>query len=143
MRKLCLIITLVIALISLFSITSAQEKPRPETALKVAGQFTIDQLAVGTGIKDRELVGMADSFPASTERVYCFLRVYEVTEDTEVTFAWYHGQNELLKTTLPLKKGARWRTFVYKNIYGQKGDWKVEIRDATGKILKEVKFKVE
>lgn len=141
--KKILRIILVMSLVGIFSSTFAQEKAKPEMALKVAGQFTIAQLAVGTGIKDRELVGMAESFSASTERIYCFLRAYEVTEDTEVTFVWYHGQNELLKTTLPLKKGARWRTFAHKNIYGQKGEWKVEVRDATGKPLQEVKFKIE
>ncbi len=141
--KKILSIIVVMSLIDVFSLAFAQEKTKTEAALKGAGQFTIAQLAVGTGIKDRELIGMAESFPASIERIYCFLRVYEVAEDTEVTLVWYHGQNELLKTILPLQKGARWRTFAYKNIHGQKGEWKVEVRDSTGKPLKEVKFKIE
>ncbi|MGQ9694670.1 MAG: DUF2914 domain-containing protein [Thermodesulfobacteriota bacterium] len=126
-----------------FSFASAQEKAKPEITPQLAASFTIAQLAVGTEIKDRELLGKADSFPATTEKVYCFLLAYDVTEDTEVTFVWYHGKNALLKTSFPLKKGARWRTFAYKNIYGLKGEWKVEIRDSTGKPLKEVKFKIE
>lgn len=136
-------IILILILSGIFSLASAQEKAKPENTPKLTGPFTIAQLAVGTEIKDRELVGKADSFPATTEKVYCFLLAYDVADDTEVTFVWYHGQNEVLKTTLPLKKGARWRTFAYKNIYGQKGEWKVEIRDSAGKNLKEVKFKIE
>jgi hypothetical protein len=49
----------------------------------------------------------------------------------------------MLKTNVPLKTGPRWRTYAYKNLRELKGDWKVEIRDPEGKVLKDVKFKVE
>jgi hypothetical protein len=39
--------------------------------------------------------------------------------------------------------GKRWRTYANKNLRGLKGDWKIEIKDADGNLLKEVKFKVE
>jgi hypothetical protein len=39
--------------------------------------------------------------------------------------------------------GPRWRTYADKNLYGLKGDWKVEVRDAKGNLIKDVKFKVE
>jgi len=61
----------------------------------------------------------------------------------EVSFVWFHGQDEKLKTTLALKAGKRWRTYADKSLRGLKGDWKVEIRDPEGNLLKEVKFKVE
>jgi hypothetical protein len=35
------------------------------------------------------------------------------------------------------------RTYANKNLMGLKGDWKVEIRDPGGNVLKDVKFKVE
>jgi hypothetical protein len=47
------------------------------------------------------------------------------------------------KIGLSLKAGSRWRTSAHKNLGGLKGDWKVEIKDADGKLLKEVTFKVE
>jgi DUF2914 family protein len=34
--------------------------------------------------------------------------------------------------------GPRWRTWVDKKVGGMKGDWKVEIKDADGKVLKDV-----
>lgn len=142
-RRIILSIIIVVGLMAISYSPSAQEKTKPETAPKEAGPFTIAQLVVGTGVEDRKPVGVAESFPATTERVYCFLLAYDVMEDTQVSFVWYHGQNELLKTDLPLKKGPRWRTFAYKNLYSQKGEWKVEIRDAAGKPLKEIKFLVE
>ena len=110
---------------------------------KEAGGFTIARLVVGTGVEKSEPVGTAETFPASTEKVYCFLEATNIAKDTEVSFVWIYGQKEMLKTTLPLKMGAKWRTYANKNLRELKGEWKVEIRSPDGKVLKDVKFKVE
>jgi hypothetical protein len=47
------------------------------------------------------------------------------------------------KVNLPVKVGPRWRTWAFKNLRGSKGEWKVEILDAGGNLIKDVKFKVE
>jgi hypothetical protein len=137
----CVIVAIVLG--GMLLQTSAQEKVKPESPQKEAGTLTIARLVVGTGVENLEPVGVTETFPASTEKVYCFLEATDIAQDIEVSFVWFHGQSELLKFNLPLVKGPRWRTFAYKNLYGQKGDWKIEIRDAEGKPLKEVKFKVE
>ncbi len=110
---------------------------------KEGAEFTISRAVVGTAVENREPVGVAETFPATTEKVYCFLEAADIAKDTEVSFVWFHGQDEKLKTTLPLKEGKRWRTTADKSLRGLKGDWKVEIKDAQGNLLKEVKFKVE
>ena len=116
----------------------AQEKAKVEEM-----GITVARLVVGTGVENKEPVGVGDTFPASTEKVYCFLEAANIPEDMEVTFIWSHGEKEMLKTPLPLKMGPRWRTYADKNLYGLKGDWKVEIKDAKGNLIKDVKFKVE
>lgn len=50
----------------------------------------------------------------------------------EVSFVWSHGENQKAKINLPLEKWPRWRTWAFKNLRGEKGDWKVEIKDANG-----------
>jgi len=120
-----------------------QEKGKQEGALKATTGFTITRLVVGTGVDNREPVGVAEVFPGSTEKVYCFLEATSIPKDMEVSFIWFHGQKEMLKASLPLKMGPKWRTSAYKNLRGLKGDWKVEIRGPDGSLLKEVKFKVE
>jgi hypothetical protein len=130
-------------LIGMILQTSGQEKAKSETTPKETIPFTIARLVVGTGVEDREPVGVAQSFPASTEKACCFLEAVDIENDTEVSFVWFHGQDELLTFTLPLRKGPRWRTHAFKNLRGLKGDWKVELRSAEGKLLKEIKFKVE
>jgi hypothetical protein len=106
-------------------------------------EFTIARLVVGTGVENREPVGAAEIFPATTEKVYCFLEATEISKDTEISFVWFHGEKEMAKTNLPLQTGSRWRTFSNKTVAGMKGDWKVEIRDANGNLVKDLTFKVE
>jgi hypothetical protein len=120
-----------------------QEKAKPEAATKEAAAFSIKRLVVGTGVENGEPVGVAETFPASTEKVYCFLEATDIAKDTEATFVWFHGEKEMLKFSVPLKMGPRWRTYANKNLMELKGDWKVEIRDPDGKVVKDTKFKVE
>lgn len=120
-----------------------EEKAKQEGTPKEATGFTIARLVVGTGVEANEPVGVAETFPVSTEKVYCFLEATHITRDTEVSFVWFHGENEMRKFSLPLKMGPRWRTHAFKNLRGLRGDWRVEVRDADGNLLKGVKFKVE
>jgi hypothetical protein len=113
-------------------------------SLPASGQeFTIARLVIGTGVENREPVGVAETFPATIEKVYCFLEASEILKDTEISFVWFYGEKEMLKTNLPLQTGLKWRTFADKKIGGMKGDWKVEVRDAKGNLVKDIKFKVE
>lgn len=122
---------------------SAFGQAKTEGAPKEAAALAIARAVVGTGVESSEPVGAAQTFPASTEKVYCFIEATNIPKDMDVTFVWSQGGKELSTFSLPLKAGSRWRTFAYKNIYGMKGDWKVEIKDADGKLLKDVPFKVE
>ena len=106
-------------------------------------EFTAARLVVATGVENREPVGVAETFPATTEKVYCFLEATEIPKDTEISFVWFHGEKEMLKTNLPLQAGPKWRTFANKNLGEMKGDWKVEVRGAKGNLVKDIKFKVE
>jgi len=140
------ILILVLVVIAVWGIivpVYGQEKAKPEGATKEAAAFSIKRLVVGTGVENGEPVGVAETFPASTEKVYCFLEATDIAKDTEATFVWFHGEKEMLKFSVPLKMGPRWRTYANKNLRELKGDWKVEIRDPDGKVVKDTKFKVE
>jgi hypothetical protein len=119
-----------------------QEKGKQEGAAKEF-PFTVKRLVAGTGVENSEPVGVAETFPMSTEKVYCFLEAADIAKDMEVSFVWSYGEKEMLKTILPIKAGAKWRTYANKNLRGMKGEWKVEIKDSDGKVLKELRFKVE
>jgi hypothetical protein len=137
-HKIMTLILLVVLIVWTLSSAYGQEKPKQEQV-----GMTIARLVVGTGVEKGEPVGIAEKFSATTEKVYCFLEAKNIPKDTEISFVWIQGQKELLKTTLPLKMGSKWRTYAHKNLRGLKGDWKVEIKDANGNLIKDVKFKVE
>jgi len=137
-HRLCAVSFLVVVMVWITLPAFGQEKAKTEKM-----GVSVARLVVGTGVENREPAGVAETFPAATEKVYCFLEATNIPEDMEVTFIWSHGGKEMLKTLLPLKMGPRWRTHADKSLYGLKGDWKVEVRDAKGNLLKDVKFKVE
>ena len=145
MKKQFILIAVVVAAVAFLgsSYVIGQEKAKEEAKPTEAAEFKVEQLVVGTGVENREPAGVAETFPATTEKVYCFLKAADIAKDTEVSFVWSQGEKELRAITLPLKQGPQWRTFSWKNIGGLKGDWKVELKDGSGKVLKEVKFKVE
>jgi hypothetical protein len=133
----------VIAVCGMILPVYGQEKGKQEGAAKETAPFAVKRLVVGTGVENGEPAGVAETFPASTEKVYCFLEATDIAKDTEVSFVWLSGEKEMSKFSVPLKEGPRWRTYAYKNLREMKGDWKVEIRDSEGKVVKDVKFKVE
>ena len=94
-----------------------------------------------------ELAGIGRSryltaFPAEQEKVFCYVELKDVAKDTSITFVWTFGQNEMGKVTQQIKKSSRWRTWSSKSLGGMKGDWKVDILDESGAVLKSASFKV-
>ena len=135
------ILALIILAGTLF-VAYGQQVKQAEPA-KNPEEFIIGRFVVVTEIKDREPIGVAEKITGATEKVYCFLEAKNIVKDTEISFVWIYNNKEMLKTGLQLKTGLKWRTYADKNLRGLKGNWKVELRDASGKTLKEVNFKVE
>ena len=144
--KVCVLFSMAILVWGTVPLVNAQEKAKQQVPAKEAKEsapFSVKRLVVGTGMENREPIGVAETFPASVEKVYCFLEATNIAENMEATFVWFNGDKELSRFTAPVKQGPRWRTHVEKNLRGLKGNWKVELRDSGDRILKEVKFKVE
>ena len=113
-------------------------------AQAVAGpMMKLDRFVVCAGVADREPVGEADTFPATTEKVYAFVELKDIAADTEIAVVWYHGDSEAGRTTLTVRQGARWRTHAYKTLHNRTGAWRVEVLDAGGARLGEAAFTVE
>jgi len=99
-------------------------------------------MVIAGAIEDRKPVGIAASFPASQEKIYCYLELTSVTKDQRITYAWSYG-GATDKVTQQIKKAERWRTWNYRVPAGKKGDWKVDILDESGNVLKSAVFKVK
>lgn len=81
-------------------------------------------------------------FPAGVGRLYCFSRISSIQEETQVTHVWYRGAEQRLRIALAVKPPS-WRTYSWKRIQpGDAGEWRVDICDAAGNVLKTVPFEV-
>jgi hypothetical protein len=114
----------------------------PATPPPVAG-LTISRMEIAASVENREPVGIAATFPATQEKVYCYLEFKDVPQDTTITYVWTLGQNHMGTVTQQVKKSSRWRTWANKSLGGMKGDWKVDVLDASGAVLKSAMFTVE
>ncbi len=108
-----------------------------------APSLNISRMEIAAAVENRQPTGIAASFPANTEKVFCYLELKDVPKDTTITYVWTLGQNEMGKVNQPVKKSSRWRTWGNKTIAGMKGDWKVDVLDESGAVLKSATFKVE
>ncbi len=86
---------------------------------------------------------MGTSFPASQEKVYCFLEFKDVEKETTINVVWTLGQKEIDKIPLTIKPSPRYRTWVNKTISGMKGEWKVDVLDDKGNLLRSANFTVQ
>jgi hypothetical protein len=134
---LILAFALIVSLVMTFPVIG-QEKAEKGVQL-----FSISTMVIAEDVQDRKPVKVAETFPASTERVYCFIEATDIIENTEATFIWYHEGQEMHTVTFPIMQGHRWRTFAYKNLYRETGNWKVEIKDRAGHSVKSMTFKIE
>lgn len=142
MKKLSILFLAGMLCLTLFTLSGAQDESQSGQA---AGEqlFQVARLVIAGSIDNLEPVGIVDAFAASTEKVYCFLEANQIREDTTASFVWYHGETKMAAVDLPLRQGARWRTYSSKKLGGKTGDWRVEIQDAEGNVLEVVGFTVE
>ncbi len=122
--------------------TPASPAKNPATPAPAAS-LTISRMEIAGSVENREPVGIAASFPATQEKVYCYLEFKDVPQDITITYVWTLGQNDMGKVTQQVKKSSRWRTWANKSLGGMKGDWKVDVLDESGRVLKSATFKVE
>lgn len=132
-------VCIVVSIMLLSKIGFSEEKGQKETARL----FSISQIVVAEDIREREPIGIADSFPLDVDRVYVYIEATDITEDTDITVNWYHEGEKVHSYTLPLTEGTRWRTYAYKNIFRREGNWEIKLIDENGDEVESVTFEVK
>lgn len=136
MRKYWPAVLLASAALALPVRASAQDATRAG-AVKAASA----EVAVGTSVADRALVGAAESFPAGSGKLACFARLVDAA-DTEIEFVWYKGDAEQGRVKQAVK-GSPWRTWSTKTLPADAvGEWRCDVVQ-DGKVIQTAKFKVE
>ncbi len=100
----------------------------------------VSEAVITTQVSERAPVDVILTYPATVERLFCFTRVTGATADMSIIHVWSLRGEEASRIELPVRSGD-WRTWSSKTIHpGSAGDWKVDILDAEGELLKSVSF---
>lgn len=119
----------------------AQESA-PGDSVAVAATIEVAEAAICTSVEEREPVGAASSFPAGTERLYCFTDL-RGAEGQTVVHAWIHEGTTRARVELTAR-ADRWRTWSSKQILPEwTGAWEVKVLTAAGAVLHTETFTVE
>ncbi len=103
-------------------------------------EVVVGEAMVTTEVVNRNPVDVIESYSAQAGKLFCFTRIDGAPEDTFVTHIWYWGDKEMAQVDLAVRS-SRWRTYSSKNILPEwKGQWRVDVLDAQGKLLKSLPF---
>ncbi len=102
----------------------------------------VESAMISRDVIDRSAIDVSTSFPVSVGKLFCFTKIVNAQDPTEITHVWYYGSVERARVTLPVNSNS-WRTYSSKIIQPHEiGDWYVDVLDAQGDLLVSVPFKV-
>lgn len=140
MKKWIVLVLMLVGLVGgiVFSADMTAQK-----AAAPAPSLSVSDCAFCKSVVNREPVDKAEVFPPEVGKVYFWTVITGAKEPAEVKHIWYYNNKKMLKVSLTIKN-LRHRTWSSKTIIPEwLGDWKVDVVDASGNILKSAFFKIE
>lgn len=126
----------VIVLVAAFILVSLPAVSRGAETMEVAAA------AICKNVSDRQPIDPGTRFPGAVGKLYCFSKIIDIAESTQVIHVWYYGDTERARVSLSVNPPA-WRTYSSKIIQANEiGAWHVDILNAAGILLKTVNFEV-
>ena len=121
--------------------TTKAAAPAPAPA---APALSVADAAVARTVVDRAPQDTGAVFPDSVGSLVFFTKISGAPAGaaTVVHHVWYHGDTQVADVELHIA-GSPWRTWSRKTVPADwTGAWHVEVRDASGAVLKRVDFTV-
>jgi transcriptional regulator with XRE-family HTH domain len=118
-----------------------QREPEPPQAKEPSRPtaISVSESALGTGVVDHTVTGRANRF-SEGERVLFWTRVLAAKPGDVIHHYWVHEGRAVMRADLRIG-GPHWRTFSrYTLPEGASGNWVVEARDETGRVLAREEF---
>jgi hypothetical protein len=119
---------------------AAPQAPAPAPA---AAAVTVTDAVVAKTVVDREPQDTGTAFPADVGQLVCWTKVSGASgAGTAIHHVWFHGDTQVGDVELQVN-GSPWRTWSRKTVPADwTGAWHVEVRDASGAVLKRIDFTV-
>ena len=110
----------------------------------VSAQMTVTEAAVGTGIVDRQPVGVADTFSSDVTSLSYWTKIEGAVGTQVVKHVWRSNGNVIGEISLTIDKPS-FRTWTNKTIYPALigTDMSVEVVDSEGNVLRKDSFKIQ
>lgn len=123
--------------------------PAASTAAPEVGRFAVESSAIATEIVGLSPVGAAHHFPASQAQLFCWSRI--VTPDLDaippaervVTHRWTHEGEVVYERRITIGSTSYRVYSMVANPGDRAGSWKVEIVDASGRVIGTEHFVIE
>lgn len=141
-RNSCLVLGL-LGLLSLGGAWAAKaQAPARGGPNSAASKLALVQALVCEDVKDGIPSNPSIAFSISTGKIYCYTLFDQVAEDTVVYHHWFFRDKPSARIRLSVKH-PRWSTFSSIQLReADRGPWRVEIVDASGRLLKNLRFSV-
>lgn len=118
------------------------DAPSPESTTADA-PLKVLQASVCAEIKNRMPAGVDTSFPVSTQRVFVWNAIEARQVPTQIRHIYYFD-GQIISNVILDVRSAYWRTWSAKSLSDDRyrGEWRVDIATAGGKVLRRLYFEV-
>ena len=104
--------------------------------------ITVMQAVMAKSLVDRVPQDTGSTFPAAVGQLVCWTKISGGSAGTRIHHVWFHGDTQVRDVELTVG-GSPWRTWSRKTVPADAtGAWHVEIRDASGNMVRRVDFTV-
>lgn len=114
----------------------------PGQLLAEGGALSVEEISITTRIVRGNPVDAVQRISSSAiKEIYCFTKVVSPDDgQREIVHDWYRNNELISRFRLPVS-GTSWRTYSKKLVTrDMAGEWRVEVLDSDGKLLKTTKF---
>lgn len=103
----------------------------------------VANIAVCTSVESKQPMGTDSVFSSDVGKLYCFTKLTSDTDSSQISHVWFYNDKQMAKIDLPMNAKS-WRTWSAKTIWpAWKGNWRVEIQDSNGNIIKSISFRLK
>lgn len=116
----------------------------PGQIMAQEGSLTVAEMSITTRIVRGNPVDSVQCISSSAlHELYCFTKIAAPDDgEREIVHVWYRNDEKISRFLLPVR-GTSWRTYSKKLITkGMAGDWRVDVLDSDGNLLKSTKFRL-